>query len=154
DVQRDVVAAEVAVAGRRALVLMRLVLEHLEVEAEAAAVEADLVDNPSRVDVEVIEHPVVVVPHLGQRVDVVEAEHVHEESVRLLHVRDGDADVVAAAQSGYAFAHAILPIRHVSNTSNYGAYSSSLPLIWIHLRDSLLSCHVPSAFSRHRNGSS
>ena len=96
------VAAEVAVARLRALVRPGLVLEDLEVEAEAAAVEPDLPHDRARVDVEVVEHPVVVVAHLGQRVDVVAAQHVGEEGVGLLHIGDGDADVVAAAQSGDA----------------------------------------------------
>ena len=110
-------AAQVAVARLRALVRPGLVLEDLEVEAEAAAVEPDLPHDRARVDVEVIEHPVVVVPHLGQRVDVVQAQHVHEEGVRLLHIGDGDADVVAAAQSGNACSHGSSSAKYVSNIS-------------------------------------
>jgi hypothetical protein len=103
-VQRDVVASDVAVARLRALVLVRFVLEHLEVQPEPAPVEPDLAHHAARVHVEVRAHPVVVVPHLRQRVHVIAAQHVDEEVVRLRHVRDRDADVVAAAQAGDALA--------------------------------------------------
>jgi hypothetical protein len=50
DVKGDVMAADVAVARLRALVRERLVLEDLEVEAEAAPVEPDLPHDRARVD--------------------------------------------------------------------------------------------------------
>src|ERR1700733_2133136 len=90
------------------------VLEDLEVEAEAAPVEPDLRDDRAGVDVEVVEHPVVVVPHLRQRVDEVAAQHAGEEGVGLFHVGHGDADVVAAAQSGDADAHGSSSANYVS----------------------------------------
>jgi hypothetical protein len=43
-----------------------LVLEHLEVEPEAAPVEPDLPHDRAGVDVDVVGHPVVIVAHLGQ----------------------------------------------------------------------------------------
>jgi len=104
DVEREVVAAQVAVARHRPLVPGRLVLEDLQVEAEGAAVEADLADGRAGIDVQVRGHPVVVVPHPRQRVHVVAAQHVHEELVRLRHVRHGDPHVIAAPQPRYACA--------------------------------------------------
>src|ERR1039458_3385639 len=115
DVEGDVVAAQVAVARLRALVRQGLVLEDLEVEAEAAAVEADLPHGRAGVDVEVLEHPVVVAAHLGQRVDVVAAQHAGEEGMGLLHIGDGDADVDAASQSGNAWGHGSSSTEYVSN---------------------------------------
>jgi hypothetical protein len=52
----------------------------------------------------VVEHPVVGVPHLRQRVDELAAEHADEELVRLLHVGHGDPHVVPAAQPWYRHA--------------------------------------------------
>src|SRR5215469_2562666 len=138
DVQGDVVAAYVAVARLRSLAVVRLVLEDLEVQPEAAAVEPDLPDHPAGVDVDVLEHPVIiVVPHLGQRVDVVAAEYAGKERVRLLHVGHGDSDVVTAAQPRNASAHQpSLSCGYVSIYSERTllslASSRDLSLLWIH----------------------
>src|ERR1700751_3003203 len=131
------VAAYVAVARLRPLAVVRLVLEDLEVQPEAAAVEPDLPDDPARVHVQVLTHPVVVMPHLRQRVDVVAAEHVHKERVRLLHVGHGDSDVVTAAQPRNASGHQ--PSLSCGDVSHYSertllslASPRELSLLWIH----------------------
>src|ERR1700733_9457234 len=113
-VEGDMMAAQVAVAWLRALIRPGLVLEDLEVEPEAAPVEPDLRDGRAGVDVEVVEHPVVVGPHLRQRVDEVAAEHAGEEGVSLFHIGHGDAEVVAAAQSGDADTHGSSLASYVS----------------------------------------
>ena len=118
------VAAEVAVARLRALAGRGLVLEDLEVEAEAAAVEPDLPHDRARVDVEVVEHPVVVVAHLGQRVDVRRSRaHPTKKRVGLLQIGHGDADVVAAAQSGDAYAHGSSSTSYVSTIARSDRHS-------------------------------
>src|SRR5258705_6365425 len=58
DVKRQVMAADIAVARNGRLGVGRLVLEHLEIGARAAPVEAQLAHHGARVDVEMLAHPV------------------------------------------------------------------------------------------------
>ena len=98
DVEGQVVAADVAVAGLVALAVGRLPLEDLEVRAVLAAVEAQLAHDRARVHVEVLGHPVVVALERAERVHVLAPDHVDEEAVRLVEVGNGEADVLRSAQ--------------------------------------------------------
>src|SRR5690554_6257504 len=100
DVEREVVATDVAVAGLRRLAFGGLPLEDLEVGAGLAAVEAQLAHDSARVHVQVLGHPVVVLDEGAERVDVLATEHVDEERVRFVEVGDGEADVLGADQAG------------------------------------------------------
>ena len=94
DVQGDMVAADVAVAGHVSLAVSSAIGEDLEVRAVAESVEPDLGDLRPRVHIKLPLHPVVVAVLAGQRVDVVCAEHPDEEVMCGIHVGNSDADVV------------------------------------------------------------
>src|SRR5690554_122772 len=101
EVEREVVATDVAVARLGGLSVGGLPLEDLEVGSVLAAVEAQLTHDRARVHVEALGHPVGVLVHEGtERVDVLAPDDVDEEAVRLLDVGDGEADVLGAEQSG------------------------------------------------------
>ena len=99
DVERQVMAADIAVARDGRLTVGGLVLEHLEIGSRAAPVEAQLAHDGARVDVEMLAHPVVVVLVRPERVDVRATQHPDEEVVGFLQVGHGEPDVIGADQS-------------------------------------------------------
>ena len=112
DVERDVVATDVAVARLVGVLVRRGVLEHLEDRLPAAAEEVQLLHHRAGVHVEVLVHPVaVVVAERPERVHVLAAQHVDQEGPRLLEVGDGEADVVDAGQAGEGGGHGLGAFR-------------------------------------------
>ena len=100
DVDREVVASDVAVARLGRLAIGRVVEKGLDVAAISQPVETDLFDHGARVHPEGHSHPVVVGALGSERVDVLGAENVDEEAFGLVEVGHGDADVVDASHAG------------------------------------------------------
>ena len=95
------IAADVAVLRRGVLLVGRGVFEQLDVRAEAAAHQRDLLDHRLRIDAEQVLHEgALVVGERAERHRLLAADHLGEEIDRLLHVGHGDAGVVVAAHAG------------------------------------------------------
>ena len=100
DVQRDVVAADIAVAGWLEPPFRGGVVEDLEDRLAAAAEEPVLRDCGARVHVQVFAHPVVIgVRERPERVQVLAAQDVDQEAARLVQIGHGEAQMIDAAQS-------------------------------------------------------
>ncbi len=79
----------------------RGVLKDLEDGLAAAPVEMQLLHDGAGMHVEVLAHPVAVVGAVRpERVHVLAAEHVDEELVRLVQVRNSETDVIKPRQAG------------------------------------------------------
>nr|WP_236700391.1 hypothetical protein [Allosalinactinospora lopnorensis] len=125
DVERQVVAADIAVAGRLRVPLGRVVLEDLEVRAVGASEEAEFAHHRARVHVEAVGHPRVIGVERAERVHEVASDHVDEEPRRLFEVGDSEAHVLDPGQSRQTTGS---PAAHRANTSRCGSYR-----IWIHI---------------------
>src|SRR5690606_543377 len=99
DVERDVVAPEVAVAGVRGLSVCGLVEEYLEVRSMTQPVEPDLADHRPLVHAQMNPHPVVLRLLGAECVDLLAAEYVHEEVMGLSKVRDVEAQMIRTSQA-------------------------------------------------------
>ncbi len=108
DVEREVVAANVAVAWLGALAIRWLPPEDFKVGSVATAKESQLTHDAARVHVEVLTHPVVVRPLEGaEGVDTLAPDDVNEEAFGFVEVRNGETNVFGAAKPGQR--HGCLP---------------------------------------------
>jgi hypothetical protein len=80
DIQGDVVSADVAVYRDRCALAGGGVVEHLEHRLLTAAEETVLPHRRAGVHAQMLAHPVAVIVKGAQRVEVLAAEHVDEES--------------------------------------------------------------------------
>src|SRR4051812_27904286 len=101
DIERDVVTANVAVAGRRRTLVRRFILEDLEIHSTTAAQEA-IAHAGIRMNIELAAHDL----RIGDDGAAVEHEFasndIGEEQHGLFEIGNGDADMLAPLQTRQA----------------------------------------------------
>ena len=100
DVERNVMATDVAVARLLAVLVWCLKFKDLKVGAKVAAVKPEFFEDASSVNVEVFTEPVILANPRTELVDELASDDVHKKVVSLLNRRNGKADMFGASKAG------------------------------------------------------
>src|SRR5690606_15129636 len=102
DIECQMVAADVAVAGLAAVLIRCGIFEDLEIRSVAAAQESEPLHYRARMDVEMLLHPVAIGLERAALVERLAADDVDEECSRFVQIRHGEADMVGAGEPRHA----------------------------------------------------
>lgn len=114
DVERNVMATDVAVARLLAVLVWCLEFKDFKVGAKVAAVKPEFLEDASRVNVEVFAEPVILANPRTELVDELASDDVHKKVVSLLDRPNGKADVFGASKAGDTHRCGCGFITHVS----------------------------------------